>query len=253
MLSKDCVASKPSTAWGTGCLLAVAAAAIVIWSCGGSPTTESSGTANITVTLTDPPTCAFPNGKFDHVYVTIRSVQAHTSAAAGDDSSGWQELAPQLNSAPMQIDLFSAVSNTCVLTHLGSNTALPAGTYQQIRLLLVPNDGGCATRSANACGSQGFNCVVLHGGAVSELKLSSQANTGIKIPPGQVAGGPIVVDPGQDVDLNIDFNACASIVQEGNGKFRLKPVLTAEQVSANASGISGKVVDSATGAPVAGG
>src|SRR5262249_12142772 len=102
-------------------------------------------------------------------------------------------------------------------------------------------------------GSQGFNCVVLHGGGVKELELSSQANTGIKIPPGQVAGGPIVVNPGQDVDLNIDFNACASIVEQGQGAFRLKPVLKAEQVSTNASGISGKVVDSSTGAAVAGG
>jgi len=181
-------------------------------------------------------------------------VQGHTSATADDNSSGWQELAPQLNNAPMQIDLFSAASNTCLLTHLGSNAALPAGTYQQIRLLLVPNDGsGGATPANNACGSNGFNCVVLHDGTVSELQLSSQANTGLKIPPGQVVGGPLTVNPGQDVDLNIDFNACASIVQEGNGKFRLKPVLTAEQVSTNTTGISGTVVDAVTKAPVAGG
>jgi hypothetical protein len=62
-----------------------------------------------------------------------------------------------------------------------------------------------------------------------------------------------VVNPGQDVDLNIDFNACASILQEGNGKFRLKPVLTAEQVGTNTTGISGKIVDSASGATMAGG
>ena len=214
----------------------------------------SSQTANIRVTLTDPPSCAFPNGSFEHVYVSIRSVQAHTSASADDNSTGWQELAPQLNTSPMQVDLFAAVSNTCVLTNLGSNAALPAGTYQQIRLLLVPNSAsGGATPSTNACGSQGFNCVVLHDGSVNELQLSSQANTGIKIPPGQVVGGPIVVNPGQDVDLNIDFNACASILQEGNGKFRLKPVLTAGQVSTNTSGISGKIVDSSTNMPVAGG
>ena len=86
-----------------------------------------------------------------------------------------------------------------------------------------------------------------------ELQLSSQVNTGIKIPPGQVVGGPIVVNAGQDVDLNIDFNACASILQQGNGKYRLKPVLTAGQVSTNTTGISGKVVDLATGQPVVGG
>jgi hypothetical protein len=233
---------------------ALAIAALVFVSCSGSSSTMSPTTGTIHVTLTDPPSCAFPNGNFDHVYVTIRSVQAHTSSSATDSTSGWQELAPQLNSQPMQIDLFSTASNTCLLTNLGSNTALPAGSYQQIRLLLVPNDGsGGATPSSNACSNQGWNCVVLHDSSVHELQLSSQANTGIKIPPGQIVGGPIVVNAGQDVDLNIDFNACASILQQGNGEYRLKPVLTAGQVSTNTTGISGKVLDSLTGLPVVGG
>jgi hypothetical protein len=210
--------------------------------------------ATVHVSITDPPSCKFPNGDFQHVYVTIRSVQAHTSASADDNSTGWQELATQLNSQPMQIDLFAAGPNACLLTMLGSNTALPVGTYQQIRLLLVPNDGGSGPLPAtNACGDQGFNCAVLQDGSVHELQLSSQANTGLKIPPGQVEGGPITVAAGQDVDLNIDFNACASIIQQGNGKFRLKPVLKAEQVSTNNTGISGHVVDSATTLPIAGG
>ena len=253
---RESFARKGVRVYGSVCVLGAAASAAVIGfvSCGGSSTTMGPQTGSMTVTLTDPPSCKFPNGAFDHVYVSIRSVQAHTSATADDNSAGWQELAPQLTSAPMQIDLFSAASNTCLLTQLGSNGALPAGTYQQIRLLLVPNDGsGGATPSTNACGSNGFNCVVQHDGTVSELQLSSQANTGIKIPPGQVLGGPITVSAGQDVDLNIDFNACASILREGNGAYRLKPVLTAGQVSTNTSGISGTIVDAGTSAPVVGG
>jgi hypothetical protein len=94
---------------------------------------------------------------------------------------------------------------------------------------------------------------VLEDGSIHELQLSSQANAGLKIPPGQIEGGPITVAAGQDVDLNIDFNACASIIQEGNGKFRLKPVLTAGQVSTNDTGIDGRVVDAAIQLPIAGG
>ena len=223
-----------------------------IVSCGGGTNTigGGSGTGSITVNLSDPPSCASPNGNFEHVYVTISSVQANISATAGDNSSGWQELAPQLNSAPKQIDLFSLGSNACLLATLG-NASLPAGTYQQIRLLLVPNSGATgAVPSPNACAGQGFNCVVLQDGTVHELQLSSQANTGLKIPPGQIVGGPISVGSGQDVDLDIDFNSCASIVQEGTGQFRLKPVLTAGQVSPNSTGISGKIIDAATGAPI---
>ena len=120
--------------------------AAILVSCGGaSYGTQSSGTGTINVSLTDPPTCQAPHGSFEHVFVTIRSVQANSNASADDNSSGWQELAPQLNSQPVQIDLFSTASTSYLLTTLGSNSALPAGTYEQVRLLLVPNGGTSPT------------------------------------------------------------------------------------------------------------
>jgi hypothetical protein len=239
-----------------GSLLVLVGLATVLVSCGGSGSFMSTGgTGTINVSLTDPPSCKFPNGSFDHVYITVRSVQAHTSATADDNSGGWQELAPQLITQPKQIDLFAAASTTCLLTMLGSNTALPAGTYQQIRLLLLANDAsGGPVPVPNNCAGQGFNCVFLNGSSTpTEIELSSQANTGLKIPPGQVMGGPITVAAGMDVDLNIDFNACKSIIREGNGKVRLKPVLTAGQVSTNNTGISGQVVDATSKLPITGG
>jgi hypothetical protein len=141
----------------------------------------------------------------------------------------------------------------CLLQQLGS-TSLPAGDYQQIRLILLANAAPSGpVPSVNNCSSLGnvFNCVVNSSGTHT-LDLSSEANTGLKIPPGQIMGGPIHVAAGQSVDLNVDFNTCASIIQEGNGSFRLKPVLTAGVVSPNMTGISGQVVDSITTQPVAG-
>jgi hypothetical protein len=234
--------------------LASAMVAVIIVSCGGgTPSMQGPAMGTVTVSLSDPPSCMPPNGHFEHVYVTVRSVQAHISVTAGDDAGGWQELAPQLASAPMQIDLFSKANTNCVLAQLGS-ASLPVGSYQQIRLLLVSNSpaAGAAVPSPNACAGNGFNCALLDDGTIHELLLSSQDNTGLKIPPGQILGGPIQVAAGQSVDLNIDFNACASIVRQGNGKYRLKPTLTAQQVSTNNSGIGGQVVDSLTKAPIAG-
>jgi uncharacterized protein DUF4382 len=237
-------------------LMFVAAVAIAFAaaSCSSS-SMVSNQPASVSVSISDPPSCMAPNGQnggFQNVFITVRSVQAHASATADDNSSGWVELAPLLNSTPMQIDLFSKPIN-CVLAQLGS-TSLPAGSIQQIRLLLVSNTpaAGASTPSPNACGPNGFNCVVLADGSIHELNLSSQANTGLKIPPGQIVGGPIQVAPGQSVDINIDFNACASIVQDSSGEFRLKPTLTAGQVSPNNTGISGQIVDSVTKAPIAG-
>jgi hypothetical protein len=188
------------------------------------------------------------------VYVTIRSIQAHTSATADNSSSGWQELASQLVSAPVQVDLLNLPANgQCLLQQLGS-TSLPAGDYQQIRLILLANAAPSGPApSSNVCSSLGnvFNCVVNTDGAHT-LDLSSEANTGLKIPPGQIMGGPIHVAAGQSVDLNVDFNTCASIIQEGNGSFRLKPALTAGVVSPNLTGISGQIMDSVTSQPIAG-
>jgi Domain of unknown function (DUF4382) len=239
-------------------IFALFSAIIFLISCSSSTsmsTTQGAGMASVSVTISDPPSCKVPAGSFEHVYISINSVQAHTSATAGDNSAGWQELAPQLASAPVQVDLLGTATQGCFLATLGSSNALPVGSYQQIRLLLVPNNpGGSPTPATNNCGNQGFNCAVLNDGSIHELDLSSQANTGLKIPPGQIVGGPITVTAGQNITLNIDFNVCASLIVEGNGMYRLKPTLTAGQVSTTANtAVSGQVMDSVTGMPILGG
>ncbi len=243
--------------------------AVVAISCGGGSNVMTPGMGTVAVTLSDPPSCAAstggaaavlaggtaaPAGTFTSVFVTIRSIQAHISATADANSDGWQELAPQLVAAPVQVDLLHLPANgQCLLEQLGS-TSLPAGDYQQIRLILLANAAPSGpVPSTNACSSLGnvFNCVVDNSGTHT-LDLSSEANTGLKIPPGQIMGGPIHVAAGQSVDLNIDFNTCASILSEGNGDFRLKPALTAGVVSPNLTGISGQIVDSVTMQAIAG-
>jgi len=255
-------------------ILTMAAVTLIAIGCGGNtPTMQSSSTGTVSVSVSDPPSCsastsgataaipggtAAPAGTFTSVFVTIRSIQAHISATADDTSSGWQELAPQLVSVPVQVDLLHLPANgQCLLEQLGS-TSLPAGDYQQIRLILLANaapSGPAPSTTSNACfkqlGGDVFNCVVDSSGTHT-LDLSSEANTGLKIPPGQIMGGPIHVAAGQSVDLNIDFNTCASIIRQGNGGFRLKPALTAGVVSQNKTGISGQIVDSVTSQPVAG-
>src|SRR5216683_3256577 len=216
-------------------------------SCGGSTQMQTLNMGTVNVSMSDPPSCMAPNGSstsFTHVFITVRSVQAHIDPRADDNSPEWQELAPQLASQPMQIDLFATPTN-CVLAQLGS-ASLPVVSNNPAAGAATP------TKTNNACAGNGFNCVVLSDNSIHELQLSSQDNTGLKIPPGQIVGGPIQVMAGQSVDLNIDFNACASIVLEGNGTYRLKPTLTAGQVSADNSGIGGLVVDSLTKAPIAG-
>jgi hypothetical protein len=148
----------------------------------------------------------------------------------------------------VQVDLLGAATQ-CFLKMLGSSEIQP-GTYQQIRILLADNS---ATVSGNRCGATA-NCIVLASDPINPrpLELSSESKTGIKIPPGQIAGGKFVVAAGESKDLDLDFNACRSIVHQGNGRYRLKPVLHAGEVAQQAA-ISGTIIDAATQASIVGG
>jgi len=231
-------------------LAALILAAILLISCSGS--SSSAKLATVQVTVSDPTTCASPQGPFSHIYVTVTDVRIHQSATASASDSGWVDLTPNLMSNPVQVDLLGA-ANQCFLGTLGSN-GIPPGTYQQIRILLAASSMGI---SSNKCGSSA-SCVMLTSDPMNTpetLQLSSETQTGIKISSGQLAGGQFVVAAGDNKDLNLDFDACQSIVPQGNGKYRLLPVLHAGEVALQSSStsISGTVIDSATTQPIVGG
>ncbi|PYX22441.1 MAG: hypothetical protein DMG87_07725 [Acidobacteria bacterium] len=230
-----------------GLLLAIVALAIFLMSCSGG---SKPGTVN--TSISDPPTCAAPQGPYRHVYVTVNDVLIHQSASASANDAGWIHLASGLKDNPLQVDLLG-VANQCFLAMLGSAEIEP-GTYQQIRVVLAPNS---ASVNNNKCGNVA-NCLMLTSdpsNTPQALQLSSETQTGIKIPSGQIAGGSFTVGSGQTKDLNIDFDACASVVVQGSGQYRLKPVLHAGEVSLQSasSSISGTIIDGSSQQAVVGG
>ena len=231
------------------CCLCIAA--LFVTACSSmSGSLQGSGMGTVATMISDPATCATPNGPFAHVYVTITDVKVHTSSTAGPNDSGWVDLTPSLAKAPKQVDLLGLANNQCFLASLGDPQQLQAGTYQQIRIILASDSTGIST---NSCGNGTANCVQLStDSSFHTLNLSSEDKTGIKIPPGQMAGGGLTVAAGKTTDLDIDFQTCQSIVQQGNGQYRLKPVLHAGEVSTVSSSINGAVLDKSTGKPVAG-
>ncbi len=238
------------------CTLAVSlvvAAMLFLSGCSGkSSSSMSAGTAaTVNVTVSDPATCSGPQGPFSHIFVTITDVQINASASAGDNDPGWIDLTPKLSQNPQQVDLLGQANDQCFLAMLGSSTELQPGSYQQIRIILASNG---TSVQGNQCGGTA-NCVVMSSNPNTQqpLLLSGESQTGLKIPSGQIAGGQFVVAAGQTEDLDIDFNACASIVTEGNGQFRLKPVLHAGEVTLTSSSINGTIVDSLSAQPVVGG
>jgi hypothetical protein len=231
--------------------LSLLVSAFLLSGCSSSGKSSIPGAASVNVRVSDPATCSGPKGAFSHIYVTITDVQINASASAGNNDAGWIDLTPSLSQNPQQVDLLGQASNQCFLATLGATTALQPGSYQQIRITLAGNGSVVAN---NLCGSSA-NCVMLSSApnAAQPLLLSSEAQTGIKIPSGQIAGGQFAIAAGETKDLDIDFNACESIVAEGNGQFRLKPVLHAGEVTLTSTSINGTVVDSVTNQAIAGG
>lgn len=171
----------------------------LIAACGGGDGGTDAGTGTIHVSMTDAPACGF-----DHVYVTVNKVRVNASSTAADTDGGWTDIAL---ATPQKIDLLSLTNG--VLTDLGS-APLAAGQYQQLRLVLSPNQGNTLA-----------NSVVPTGGTEQPLATPSGAQSGYKIIQ------PFTVQANTLVDLVLDFNACKSIVTQGNGNYLLKPVVTA--------------------------
>jgi hypothetical protein len=237
-----------------GLSLSFGAIVALIAGCSGTAASTSAGMAQVSVKLSDPSTCMAPNGPFAHVFVTVTDVKAHVNGSAADNDPGFVDLTPGLSTKPQQIDLLGQASNQCFLASLGSTQQLQPGKYQQIRIILSDNSPSVVNKTlpTNLCTNGAANCVVLNDGTVHTLQLSSESTTGIKIPPGQIASGGLTIAAGETKDLDIDFNTCVSIVLQGNGQYRLKPVLHAGEVSTTSVSINGTVVDSATGKAVNG-
>src|SRR5438105_6171446 len=117
----------------------------------GPPITGSGGSnGTLDISLSDPTTCSPSHGPFSHIFVTITDVQASTVASAATGSTTLVDLTPNLKSVPMQVDLLGTPNTQCLLAQLASVTSILAGTYQQVRVLLLSNTSNI-TISSNQC------------------------------------------------------------------------------------------------------
>ena len=174
-----------------------AAMALSLSACGGGGGGGTTPGGAASFALTDAPICA----GITSVFVTVTGVELV-------GPSGTYNLSLP---TPLQVDL-ATLTNGQTLP-LGT-ISVPAGTYQQVRLILASNNGN---------GSQPANYVVVGSpGAQSQYPLTtpSAQQSGYKI------NGQFTVAPNGQANLVVDFNACRSVVMAGNsGKYILKPVL----------------------------
>ena len=178
--------------------------AVVLAGC-GSDGGGGAQPGTLGVSMTDAPACGF-----DAVNVTVSKVRVHQSDNASENAAGWTDITLNPPRKINLLDLNDPTQPNRALESLGE-TPLEAGHYTQLRLVLVPNSGGPPFA----------NSIVLSAQPNNEIPLDtpSAVQSGIKLI------HQFTVGSGQRVDLLLDFDACKSIVQTGDGTYKLKPVI----------------------------
>ena len=190
-------------------LAGLLAFASLLAACGGGGDGTSTANGQLRIRLTDSQSC-----NYESVFVTVTEVRVSQSSTASDSDSGWETLTL---SPARQVDLMKLRNGA--FEELGT-LPLPAGTYQQVRLLLASN--GASAPYANYLTLPGA------AGAPIALKTPSAQQSGLKL------NVHATVDPGQLAELTLDFDPCKSVVKAGNsGKYNLKPVVTAHTNAVN--------------------
>lgn len=154
-------------------------------------------TGRMTVKMTDAP------ADFTQVNVEIKEVWVHYSGSEGG-ANGWVKL----NTNAGMYDLLELQND--VTTVIANQADLAVGKISQMRLILGENNYAVAVEN-----DLEINYALL---------LSSQDKTGLKINVNSE------IKPNQTLQIIVDFDAAASIVVQGNGEFRLKPVIHVESV-----------------------
>lgn len=152
-------------------------------------------------------------GPYDAVYVDIQQVEVHS------DISGWVTL------TPVRPGIYNLMDFRNGMDTLLCAADIPAGKVSQMRLILGAN-----------------NSVIVNGTAFS-LGTPSAQESGLKlnIDDNFSAGGAY--------DVWVDFDAGRSIVQTGNGQYKLKPVIRAYSAATNGK-IKGIILPATSGSVV---
>ncbi|MEA1988292.1 MAG: DUF4382 domain-containing protein [Pseudomonadota bacterium] len=130
------------------------------------------------------------------------------------DSSEWIEI---IFSEPLKVDLLTLQGSNHI--SLLNEQTFPVGTYSEIRLM-VNMDNDLDTY------------IELTDGSKHELTVPSGSQTGLKVK------GDITVPENGEVAFTIDFDVRKSIVVQGNGEYKLSPVLklTEDSLTGHISG-----------------
>lgn len=192
------------------------------------PLNQAKGNVRPRLTSSFKPAAEGESARIQHIFVTVRGIEANPNATADEKSPDWQELAPELITQPKQMDLLASSGNSDERNAL-EDAAIPADAYRQVRLRLLPNQPSASDSmlQESSCGSFGFNCLVTSDGGVRPLVLDSGLSQ-IQVSSDHITGGFFRILPETNVNLRIEFNPQSSLLITTDQAVRLVPVFTVE-------------------------
>jgi len=180
--------------YGLWTLVILFIASLAACSGSGGSGTGSGATGAVDLHLTDGP------GDYDHVWITVKESWFHVSEGSEPGDAGWHRFPL---SSPVTIDLLT-LRNGAISDAIWQGLILPAGHYQQIRIVLADTDDPLAA-PAQAAGLQYNNEVVI--GSMHYPLRVPDAKNGIKL------SGSFRVPESGLLRLAIDFNVDEDIVE----------------------------------------
>lgn len=183
----------------------------------------------VRVQLLSEPTCSScpGSGQVQHIYLSIRSIEVHTSPTADDTSADWQELLQrEVTKQTVQVDLLRGTDGQSAPKPLGDGVAIEAGIYRQVRLRLVPDQPAPEDRlpEGNACGDLLFNCVVTEDGRIQPLLFDGDSQE-LRITPDGIEGGSLLILPDTYSELAIELKLRWAWFSSADQHARLVPSL----------------------------
>jgi len=204
--------------------------------------TVSNGTMNVSFHGAAGPATSSNSFSIRHIFVTVSGVEI-----SADGSSRWDEIAPELENKPIQIDLLA--DDVTAEQRLVEAQVAP-GNYSAVRLRVAPESVNANfAPGENMCRSAGVNCAVDWDGAIRSLIFAldgvqkgvhgrDAGAPDVLIASTQISGGLLRILPEAATNVDILFRADLSSAARDGESLVLTPIFGVESSNSQSTGVA---------------